>query len=86
MIKILKLKKAIYIILLGIVALIVAQIMGSKKVEGSNVVLGISGVLLILGAFLSLYPVLFAKKVDKESDDVELKPISNEPVGEEEVS
>ena len=86
MIKILKLKKAIYIILLGIVALIVAQIMGNRKVEGSNIVLGISGVLLILGAFLSLYPVLFAKKVDKEGDNVELKPISSEPLNEEDAS
>lgn len=83
MIKVLKLKKAIYIILLGIVALIVAQIMGNKKMEGSNIVLAISGILLILGAFLSLYPILFAKKVDKESEEVELKPISSEPLEEE---
>lgn len=86
MIKILKLKKAIYVILLGIVALVVAQIMGNRKVEGSNIVLGISGVLLILGAFLSLYPVFFAKKVDKEGDNVELKPISSEPLSEEDAS
>jgi len=82
MIKVLKLKKAIYIILLGIVALIVAQVMGNRKAEGSNIVLAISGVLLILGAFLSLYPILFAKKVAKESEEVELKPISNEPLEE----
>ena len=79
MIKVLKLQKAIIAIVLGIVALIAAQIMSSQKVAGSNFVLGISGMFLIIGALLFLYPILFAKKVDQEGEQVELKPVAKEP-------
>ena len=78
MIKVLKLQKAIYAILLGVVALIAAQIMSSNRVAGSHTMLAVSGVLLILGAGLFLYPILFAKKVDKDGEEVELTPASTE--------
>ncbi|KQC00455.1 hypothetical protein [Pedobacter sp. Hv1] len=86
MIKVLKLRKAVIAIFLGIVALIAARIMYSNKLAGSDVVLGISGVLLIVGALLFLYPILFAKKVDREGAKVELKPIGEEPVNDEHVA
>ena len=86
MIKVLKLRKAVIAIVLGIVALIAARIMNSNKVAGSDVVLGISGVLLIVGALLFLYPILFAKKVDNEGTKVELKPIGEEPANDEHVA
>lgn len=76
MIKVLKLQKAVYAIILGVLALIAAQIMSSQKVEGSNIMLTISGILLIIGALLFLYPILFAKKVDSEGESVELKPVA----------
>jgi membrane protein CcdC involved in cytochrome C biogenesis len=79
MIKVLKLQKAVIAIVLGIVALIVAQIMSSQKIAGSAVVLSISGVLLIVGALMFIYPILFAKKVDSDGEKVELKPITKEP-------
>ncbi|MEE1945950.1 isoleucyl-tRNA synthetase [Pedobacter sp. KR3-3] len=85
MIKVLKLQKAVYAILLGIVALIAAQVMSSHKIAGSGIVLGASGLLLILGACLFLYPILFAKKTDKDGKSVELKPVSAEPLESEEV-
>jgi nitrate reductase gamma subunit len=75
MIKVLKLRKAVYIIILGILALVAAQIMSENKVNGSSFVLGLSGVLLIIGAFMLLYPIFFAKQVDSEGDSVELKPV-----------
>lgn len=78
MIKVLKLQKAIYAILLGVVALIAAQVMKSNRVDGSGILLAVSGVCLILGAGLFVYPVLFAKKVDKDGEEVELTPISTE--------
>ncbi|MFA6276872.1 MAG: isoleucyl-tRNA synthetase [Pedobacter sp.] len=78
MLKVLKLQKGVYSIILGILALIAARIMNSYKVEGSNFVLGVSGVLLIIGALLFLYPILFAKKVDNEGEEVELKPVEKD--------
>jgi len=80
MIKVLKLRKGVIAIILGIIALIVAQIMSSKHIENSNVVLAISGVLLIVGSLVLLYPILFAKKVDNEGEVVELKPVEKEPL------
>jgi drug/metabolite transporter superfamily protein YnfA len=83
MIKVLKLQKAVIAIILGVVALIIAQIMNSKHIEGSNYVLAVSGILLIIGSLIFLYPILFAKKVDNEGEKVELQPAAKEPVGEE---
>lgn len=78
MIKALKLGKAVIAIILGVIALIIAQIMSSNRVTGSSYLLGLSGLLLIIGALLFLYPILFAKKVDNEGDVVELKPAAKE--------
>ena len=80
MIKVLKLQKAVIAIILGVIALVVAQIMSSNRVSGSSYVLGLSGFLLVIGALLFLYPILFAKKVDNEGEQVELKPIAKEPL------
>ena len=78
MIKILKLQKAILSIIIGVIALVIAQIMSSYRVTGSSYVLGLSGFLLIIGALLFLYPILFAKKVDNDADEVELKPVEKD--------
>ena len=85
MLKVLKLKKAVYAVILGVLTLIAAQIMSKNKVDGSSVMLGLSGVLLIIGALLFIYPILFAKKVDSEGEDVELKPVGKEVVEDEQV-
>lgn len=79
MIKVLKLQKAVIAIILGVIALVVAQIMSSNRVSGSSYVLGLSGFLLVIGALLFLYPILFAKKVDTDGEQVELKPVAKEP-------
>lgn len=78
MIKVLKLQKAVIAIILGVIALVVAQIMSGNRVSGSSYVLGLSGLLLIIGALLFLYPILFAKKVDTDGEQVELKPVAKE--------
>ena len=85
MLKVLKLQKAVYVIILGILALIAAQIMSENKVSGSSFVLGVSGFFLIIGALMFLYPILFAKKVDLEGEKVELQPMEKEVVEEENV-
>ena len=86
MLKVLKLQKAVYVIILGILALIAAQIMSKNKVDGSNFMLGLSGALLIIGALMFIYPILFAKKVDNEGENVELKPVGKESTEEESVA
>ena len=78
MLKVLKLQKAVYVIILGVLVLVAAQIMSENKVSGSNFVLGISGVFLIFGALMLIYPILFAKKVDSEGQKVELKPVGKD--------
>ena len=78
MIKVLRLKKGVIAIVLGIILLIVAQVMSSKHIDGSNIVLGFSGGFLILGSLIFLYPILFAKKVNNEGEEVELKPAAKE--------
>ena len=83
MIKVLKLQKAVIAIILGVLALVVAQVMSSRHIDGSNVVLSISGVLLIIGALLFLYPIIFAKKVDADGTNVELQPVAKKSAEEE---
>ncbi|WP_205942655.1 isoleucyl-tRNA synthetase [Pedobacter psychroterrae] len=65
MIKVLKLQKALVAFILGALALVAYIIMDSNKVEGSRAMLTVSGILLMAGALMSLYPILFAKK-DKQ--------------------
>jgi hypothetical protein len=72
MIKAMKLQKAVIAIILGVIALIAYLIMDANDISGSKFSLEASGLFLMLGAFLFLYPILFARK-DKEGC-VELDP------------
>lgn len=65
MIKVLKLQKALVAFILGALALVAYIIMNNNKVDGSRAMLTISGILLMAGALMSLYPILFSKK-DKQ--------------------
>ncbi|RZK53544.1 MAG: isoleucyl-tRNA synthetase [Pedobacter sp.] len=75
MIKALKLRKAIITIVIGVFAVVVAQVMAKNNVNGSKIALGIAGGCFILGAILFLYPILFAKKIDNDGSEVELEPV-----------
>jgi hypothetical protein len=72
MIKVMKLQKALIAIILGVIALIAYMILSARDIEWSKYVLEASGLFLMLGALLFLYPILFARK-DKEGC-VELDP------------
>jgi len=65
MIKAMKLQKALIAIILGVLALVAYLIMDANDVSWSRYVLEASGLFLMLGALLFLYPILFARK-DKE--------------------
>ena len=72
MIRVMKLQKAVIAIILGVIALVAYILMSAKDIEWSKYVLKASGLFLMLGALLFLYPILFARK-DKEGC-VELDP------------
>jgi len=78
MIKRLKLKKAVYLILLGILTFLAAQLLKAQNMRGADFLLGVSGACFILGALLFLYPILFAKKIGHDGKNVELQPIEEE--------
>lgn len=75
MIKVLKLQKAVYLIILGIIGLIAYKIM-ENKVESAVYVLQLSGILFFIGAIWFVYPIFFAKKVNDE--EVQLDPEKQE--------
>jgi predicted membrane channel-forming protein YqfA (hemolysin III family) len=72
MIKVLKLQKAIYVVILGIVGLITFKVMEASNSAASIWALKFSGLLLLIGALWFLYPILFARKVNEE--EVQLDP------------
>lgn len=72
MVKVLKLQKAVIVIILGLLLLIPYKVMSINKMDSSVYFLEASGALLIIGALMFLYPILFGKK-DKEGN-VELDP------------
>lgn len=72
MIKVLKLQKAVYVIVLGIIGLIAYQIMSMNRIASSIYVLQLSGLLFLIASLWLIYPILFAKKVNEE--EVQLDP------------
>lgn len=80
MIKALKLRKAVVAIILGIIGFVIAEIMSRRRTPGASTVLVVSGILLIIGALLFLYPILFAKKIEGDGEIVELKPLAKQPI------
>jgi hypothetical protein len=72
MVKVLKLQKAVIVIVLGLLLLIPYKVMSIKRMDSSIYFLEASGALLIIGALMFLYPILLGKK-DKEGN-VELDP------------
>lgn len=76
MIKVLKLQKAVYLIILGIIGLIAFKIMEANKIESGTYVLRLSGLLFLAGSVWFIYPILFAKKVNDQ--EVQLDPEKHE--------
>ena len=84
MIKVLKLQKALVAFLLGALALVAYIVMENNEEESGRTMLTISGILLMAGALMALYPILFAKK-DKQGK-VQLDAEKHEEMIEEESS
>lgn len=74
MIKLLKLQKAVFVIIAGILSFVAYKIMDANEVRGSIYFEMLAGVLLIVGALWFLYPILFAKKDEDGNAEILTDP------------
>lgn len=72
MIKVLKLQKAVIAIILGVILLVIYFVLREQKNDYAIYFLEATGLLFIVGALMFLYPILFAKKDNNGS--VQLNP------------
>lgn len=84
MIRLLKLQKAVWVLILGIVTYIVYRILEANEVSGNRYVQMLAGVLVMVGALWMLYPILFAKKDNDGNAEIITDPNVKVPEDEEE--
>lgn len=61
MIKLLKLQKAVLVLIAGVVSYVLYLILDSSEVPGARYLQILSGVLVMVGALWMLYPIIFSK-------------------------
>ncbi|WP_421938260.1 isoleucyl-tRNA synthetase [Pedobacter sp.] len=83
MIKLLKLQKAVFVILAGIISFVAYRVLYAYEIKWSIYLEMLAGVLLIVGACWFLYPILFAKKDDDGNVEIITDPTVEVPVDEE---
>jgi len=83
MIKLLKLQKAVFVLILGVLSYITYRILDSYEVSWARYMQILAGVLVMLGALWMLYPILFAKKDDDGNAEIITDPTVEVPVDEE---
>ncbi|MCZ4245278.1 isoleucyl-tRNA synthetase [Pedobacter punctiformis] len=74
MIRLLKLQKAVFVIIAGVLSFIAYKIMDANEVKGAIYFEMLAGVLLIVGALWFLYPILFAKKDEDGNAEILTDP------------
>ncbi|WP_208643502.1 isoleucyl-tRNA synthetase [Pedobacter miscanthi] len=84
MIKLLKLQKAVFVLIAGILSFIAYKILNANHVKGSIYLQMLAGVLMIIGALWLLYPILFAKKDSDGNAEIITDPTIEVPEDEEE--
>ncbi|WP_205940975.1 isoleucyl-tRNA synthetase [Pedobacter yonginense] len=84
MIKLLKLQKAVLLLVLGVLSFIAYKILDANEVKGSIYFEMLAGVLIIIGALWLLYPILFAKSDGEGKAEIITDPTVEVPVDEEE--
>ena len=84
MIKLLKLQKAVFVLILGVLSYIAYRILDANEVGWARYLQILSGVLVMVGALWMLYPILFAKKDDDGNAEIITDPTVEVPVDEEE--
>ena len=84
MIKLLKLQKAVFVLILGILTYIAYRICEANEVSGSRYLQMLAGVLVMVGALWMLYPIVFAKRDDDGNVEIITDPTVEVPEDEEE--
>jgi len=84
MIKLLKLQKAVLVLILGVLSYIAYLILDANEVSWARYLQILSGVLVMVGALWMLYPIVFAKKDDDGNAEIITDPTVEVPVDEEE--
>ncbi|GGH16645.1 MULTISPECIES: isoleucyl-tRNA synthetase [Pedobacter] len=84
MIKLLKLQKAVFVLVAGLLFFIAYKVLDANHVKGSIYLQMLAGILIIIGALWLLYPILFAKKDKDGNAEIITDPTVEVPVDEEE--
>ncbi|WP_231459064.1 MULTISPECIES: isoleucyl-tRNA synthetase [unclassified Pedobacter] len=84
MIKLLKLQKAVLVLILGVLSFIAYRILSAYEVSWARYMQILSGVLVMVGAFWMLYPILFAKDDGDGKAEIITDPTVEVPVEAEE--
>ncbi|MDN3585161.1 isoleucyl-tRNA synthetase [Pedobacter aquatilis] len=84
MIKLFKLQKAVFILILGVLSFIAYRILAANEVSWARYMQILSGVLVMVGAFWMLYPILFAKNDGDGQAEILTDPTVEVPVDGEE--
>ena len=84
MIKLLKLQKAVLVLILGVLSFIAYLFLSANEVSWARYLQVLAGVLVMLGALWMLYPILFAKNDGDGQVEIITDPTVEVPVDEEE--
>jgi len=84
MIKLLKLQKAVLVLIAGIIAYILYLVLDASDIQGARYLQILAGILVMIGALWMLYPILFAKKDRDGNAEIITDPAVEVPIDEEE--
>lgn len=83
MIKLLKLQKAVLVLILGVLSFIAYRVLSAYEVSWARYLQILAGVLVMVGALWMLYPILFAKNDGDGKAEIVTDPTIPVPVDEE---
>lgn len=83
MIKLLKLQRAVLVLILGVLSFIAYRILSAYEVSWARYLQVLAGVLVMVGALWMLYPILFAKNDGDGKAEIITDPTIPVPVDEE---
>lgn len=84
MIKLLKLQKAVFVLIAGVVSYVLYLILDASEVNGARYLQILAGILVMVGALWMLSPILFSKKDDEGNAEIITDPTVEVPVDTEE--
>lgn len=84
MIKLLKLQKAVLVLILGVLSFVAYRILSANEVSWARYFQILAGILVMVGALWMLYPVLFAKQDKDGNAEIITDPTVEVPVDDEE--